>query len=518
MSDERLRSGSSEPVSGDAQRSVDANVSNATTQTRVGVERDRKYLGKAVENGVLKYTSVSALAMFNPAEYGGCNRRWYLRYVDGRKEEKSKARDLGDDVHEQLKHYLRTGEDVLGKEARAGMRFIPTPGSDLLVEEEFEELLGKPFAIAGVPLVGYIDVINPRGEWLDNDGKLQQDPPNTIEVIDWKTTSNLANAKHASELIKTTQMSVYGALVVEGVTGTEWVRLSHGVFGTRKREARKESTRAGLTELAEQRYITERLVGEMKHVAAETDYKKVNPNWEACDAWRGCPHKALCPRVDATRKEQIMSLLSKIKKTNPTPVAAAVEPPPAPPALESSEDKAKRLEAEIAALRAKADALAPITTPITETRVGHNLKVGDTMPSDGAKIVAEPKRGEYIVEKAQPDLAGLAAREAAPSPAPVEEKPKRARRMKIADVSTPAVEVPAADGETTITVRRATVRHSFTVNLGNYQSARAEVELEADVSGADIEKAVGHLGERVKHALTKELEEYMEMASTKEAK
>src|SRR5262245_20336800 len=93
--------------------------------------------GPAVADGKIRYLSVSSITAFDEKSFGGCERRWWYRYIAKVKEPPTKVQKLGTQVHAQIEHYLRTGEDVLGDLARSGARFLPRPGKDLYLEHAF---------------------------------------------------------------------------------------------------------------------------------------------------------------------------------------------------------------------------------------------------------------------------------------------------------------------------------------------------------------------------------------------
>lgn len=153
-------------------------------------------LGPVVLHGVLRYLSVSQLDKFDERVDGGCERRWWFRYVARKPEPERAPAKLGTQIHAQIEHYLKTGQDTLGPLARAGSRFIPRPGSDLLVEYPFGRLwehapagyhgpVVSLLSAGGVPFVGKVDLLHTRGFWLDDEG-VERLEPGVPEIVDWK--------------------------------------------------------------------------------------------------------------------------------------------------------------------------------------------------------------------------------------------------------------------------------------------------------------------------------------------
>jgi CRISPR/Cas system-associated exonuclease Cas4 (RecB family) len=139
-------------------------------------------LGAAVVDGRLSFLSVSQVQ-----EFALCERRWWYAKVKHLAKPRTKALDVGTEAHKQWAHYLSTGQDVLGDVARIAKPLLPAPGPDLLVEQKFcsEDALPviSPVTAAGVPLIGDIDLINPR---------------EGIRVTDHKTSSTSEVRRHPS--------------------------------------------------------------------------------------------------------------------------------------------------------------------------------------------------------------------------------------------------------------------------------------------------------------------------------
>ena len=366
------------------------------SQVVLGVEESRKGdFGSAVANGVLRYVSVSQATTFSEDQEGGCHRKWFFEKVEHRKPPKTIAQDTGTALHGQIETHLKTGADSLGIIVRAGKHFIPEPKEGLLVEHELgDELVLRPLsspekiqlqaspservvrlfdewrkmaaevdaggcdgadvAVASewykqnlsaalvadgtaIPFVGYIDVVNTRGFWIDDDGSTKLMPANGIEVIDWKTSSNIEKwAKSASALVDTVQLAVYAEYISRRFPKTTQVRLSHGYFQTKGRKASKRSVLVPVDVIRERWQSVSRTVRAMADVAKESDASKVEPNYDSCAVFGGCPHRHLCPRspeqilVDLFGGKKAMGLMDKFGPPG-APVASPPASPPSPP-------------------------------------------------------------------------------------------------------------------------------------------------------------------------------------------
>lgn len=268
-----------------------------------------------VVDGEIQALSVSQLSKFNDEEYGGCPRKWWFDKVKGEKEPTTKQQELGTSVHAQKEHYLRTGEDVLGKIASAGKHLLPAPGKDLFIEwgmndkarvgdQKFYPREESKFFAGGIPMIGFIDLINPRGVFVDNTGNLVQDPPGTVEAHDHKTTSKLKYAKTGPELLGTSQMVGYGAFLALKFPTIKFTRLTHLYETTDgKPVAQKSSILVPVAQVLDRWGRTcERVIPAMRQVAKAEKLEDVpkcrnaGEKDSACHSFGryGCSYKTRC--------------------------------------------------------------------------------------------------------------------------------------------------------------------------------------------------------------------------------
>jgi hypothetical protein len=277
-------------------------------------------VGPSVVDGQIRYVSVSQLDRFDERVDGGCARKWYFEYVVRRPKRDSRATRIGSLVHGQIERYLLTGRDGLGPLARAGYAFIPKPGRDLIVERSF----GRPYELlpggqvgpvmsqltaSGVPFIGKADLIHRRGFWLDSVGK--ENPECFPELVDWKTTKRIADvvdpdtgevtrrgwAKTAAQIASGWQAVGYARVALRIFPDAEGVRVGHGYFQTEgRRDADKRSCVLARSEVDERWAAADDLVEHMRSAAGEKEVERIKPNYRACAAYGGCPHRAECPR------------------------------------------------------------------------------------------------------------------------------------------------------------------------------------------------------------------------------
>jgi hypothetical protein len=441
-------------------------LKNLYTQTPVIiVEKKKPTYGKAVVDGKLRYVSASAISAFDPTSDGGCPSRWYFEKVEGRKTPETKSQAVGTEAHGQIEHYLKTGERTLGTVVEPGARFLPVPGSDLLIEETFgdwqqaltlrdavmrgevpEDAPAKVTAtVCNIPVMGAMDLRHRRGEWVDTFGELrrEENPDRTAEIVDWKTTKDIEKwGKRADELHLTVQMPLYAKATTIVWPDVDFVRISHGQFGTARREARKVSALLDRETIAWRFGEIESMVRSMQHAALEPSVSSVEKNTNACGSYGGCPHKSYCDRPMGSIK-QLFQITGNKEKTEMSNglwgdvtgatngaangvQAAAPTAPPAAPVLPQISD-AQRLEiiaAEKARLHAETAPTAPPAgnSPVAKAqakimagtlRLDDSGQVFDKENADNGWVMRQPTTAESIAFE---EMAKIATPPAPPAP------------------------------------------------------------------------------------------------------
>lgn len=279
---------------------------SGATQNKDGTKK-RWIHGRAVQDGKLRFLSVSSLEKGDSSKPTGCLRRWHYQYIGGVKEtEQSDALIRGEKLHGEIAHYLTTGEQVLSSQVLAGMHIIPEPGPDLKVEHDIvpnlpdgrSGIIHAPLRAAGVPIVGAIDLIHARGTNKGTeDIEHIHDPVGTIEVIDWKTCRTMDNAKKGPDLLKTIQMSGYGKYIFEVEPDATFVRLSHGYFPS-KGVPRKTTIRVDRDQINKSWEHANHVASSIVDAAKENNPDLVEANTEACMSYgRECPARSICSAV-----------------------------------------------------------------------------------------------------------------------------------------------------------------------------------------------------------------------------
>lgn len=267
--------------------------------------RATQELGPCVVDGVVRWLGATIMASADPTQTGGCEARFWYTRVAGYPEPETARQGEGKKLHDEIEHYLKTGEMVLGRVALAGRRFIPERGPDLLIEHS----IGDDAQIrtdCGIPIAGHSDLISPRREYITPDGDLAWDPAGTVEVIDWKSTTDFKWAKLSWQLPELVQMTTYGIWAARKFNAP-YVRLSHVVFVTRGRaEARKATVLVARRDLEKRWQRLQGVVRRIVEIARARRVEDVTANLNACDAYRGCPHRGYCAAAQEDSLEDLL--------------------------------------------------------------------------------------------------------------------------------------------------------------------------------------------------------------------
>ncbi len=225
-----------------------------------------------------------------------CHRRWHFSKVLNRPDPAGPAASAGTIVHKGIEDFMESGFlETLTPLQKNMIRFAP-PAKTLGVRMEVPiDTIG--LKVEGIPVIGRIDCINDSGVWYDNEGVEHKMEPNEIEVLDWKTTKSLEYAKTPNQMSNTFQMRMYAKAALELRKVIDRVRVSHG-YGQmqRKPEALKVTKVLTVHEIETFWYANiVPAVRLMKHTARQTDFRKVQPNFEAChDFGKRCPFMDEC--------------------------------------------------------------------------------------------------------------------------------------------------------------------------------------------------------------------------------
>jgi hypothetical protein len=279
-----------------------------------------------------------------------CPRNWAWFYIAKVPKVDTAATAVGSRVHDILEQYAKDGtppdvnkvwqfEDK-GKFYRPGqiaMNMIgpgfPQPGT-AEAEGKFNWNIED-----GLIITGKIDL-----NWYDREG-------HTVFLMDHKTSSNPPKwGKKDEDLIKDTQATVYGAYLCKRYRFADSVKCiwNYGsTAGTKSHSYRATQTftAAALTD----KFYSEILpvVRHMRDLKlAKTDPLALPPNPEACELFRGCPHKERCNLSTTERlgallmgsESMLADLIAKAKEDGQDvskaeesiPTADGINPPESP--------------------------------------------------------------------------------------------------------------------------------------------------------------------------------------------
>lgn len=285
--------------------------------------------GPTVLNGVLQRTSASAITTADPNTYGGCFRKFFYDKVLGLKEPETEPQKLGKKCHKEIEDHLIYDTGALSAIVMAGYQFIPD--RDPLLEIEHNITPQHFYEVAGVPVVGMLDIINPTGRYISPMGEYILE--NLVEVLDWKTTSDISYVK-AGHLLKTLhQMVLYGEYTSRRYNADR-VRLSHVYFQT-KRTKKSEKTTTILTREDSYKHWPkmERVVRTLIDLAPETDINKVPANTSSCTAFKGCFYSDRCPKTQTMIMDMITGNTQKMTQIPPVNYIPPASPLATPPAI-----------------------------------------------------------------------------------------------------------------------------------------------------------------------------------------
>lgn len=257
-------------------------------------------LGPPIANGIVRWVSSTLITSADTSSEGGCLRRVWFERVGGQDRVTTAAMTAGVGMHAEIQEFLETGNrNALGPIALAGYHLIPEPGAGLIVEQPIilggnGVITGVWLRAAGVPVAGHVDLFNFRGQYIDAQGDLRIDPTNTVEVKDWKSTSDLKWAKSADQVAHTIQMNLYASAAFRMWPTLEHARLTHVYFQRNGRPQAKLATKFRERAEVDARWAyAESVVRNVLDVARETNPNKVDANTKACHSYnQPCPHLA----------------------------------------------------------------------------------------------------------------------------------------------------------------------------------------------------------------------------------
>jgi len=310
--------------------------------------------------------SVSEIDTFNL-----CQRKWGFRWIDKIKRQNRFA-ERGTKMHDIAEAYLVLGEqpdtsERYGLLFSKGIKFLPPARLPTLeVERKFEYI-----SESGIWYIGAQDYVWPENEF------------GLVQIGDHKSLTKFKWALNEESLRNNTQAGLYTEVQLARFERTHVMLKWHYYQDTKKPSARTMTT--ALTR--DQAAATVRRMDETAHAIArhrrtlsQGDAKQLPGNVHACEMYRGCSYRDICPLSNEEKMEAIMTqqtirerLLARSGSNGgaaqmgvPAPVngqaappaAVSAAPPPGAPAVTGS----AREVFERAQLRAAAGATPPPVT------------------------------------------------------------------------------------------------------------------------------------------------------------
>ena len=429
-------------------------------------------MAKSVENGVINTLSPSMINKFDSAAPFGCERRWWFRYVKGLPEAQTGNQELGEKLHALLEARIGKRELSMVIPPEDDAYGLYLAGEPMVREIEKRTILSVEasllnFTLDGTKCQGFVDVVTSDG------------------IIDWKTSSDIRRyGKSAADLATDTQMVIY-ALAMHPDLAT--VKLAHGQFQTKGNKrtdfVEVEVTQAHLASHRDKVIVP--LIQKMKSAASEKEVSKLERNPKSCF---NCPHKSYCPGET--------TVMSFFKKLNPAPAVEAAPAPVVQPVLPPDAPKSEP------ALAAKpVEGFSPI-------------------PAPRRQLIAEPAEIAKALDEAEKEIEAAAPSEIQKAVVTEAEAPKRGRGRPPGAKNKPKESAPEMQTGPVEFVtpglpqcRTVTVTKGYTINLGNYNSARIEVS--ASFDGADFDATFAAALAKVEASLEAEAAKYEAVANEK---
>lgn len=289
----------------------------------------------------LPYVSPSQMDTFTD-----CNRKWYFQSVVGIKPPSSASAQLGTAVHAALEAFVLDGKTPdertkSGAIAAAGIPYARhDPTRPLVVELDMAQHPAHRLTLAGVPIAGRIDLIDPHA-----------DP---LLIQDWKTTTDFKWAKTEGELRKNTQAIWYSRFAID-LYGRDKARFRHvTLLTTGKPEVQETGVTLTRSEIASAFDAYTPKVERMIATAPARDASEVAPTLTACMKYGGCFFRERCrsmgdrlrifadpashtpSHVVPAQEDTVnpaLAALAKLKQQKAAADAAPATPTPTPPAL-----------------------------------------------------------------------------------------------------------------------------------------------------------------------------------------
>jgi hypothetical protein len=237
-------------------------------------------------DGKIARLSVSQLSRFDTREKGGCQRKWWYKYIGRIPDPLGPGQQFGIDGHKRFEDYYN-GQPVVWLDCDIpALSELPKPGPDVRPEVALERL-----TCLRIPFQGSMDLV------VGN------------EVYDYKYQSKI-------RVYSEPTAQLWGYLEELRLRNDSSGRLSFShVYISKSAPYRaKKVTQSFEPREVERNWATYgSLIKEMVDVAAEKDVDKVEANKSACYAYGPCPYLGICNRNPVV-EEEFMGFFEDLEK------------------------------------------------------------------------------------------------------------------------------------------------------------------------------------------------------------
>jgi len=226
----------------------------------------------------MKHVSASQITTFRD-----CSRKWYFDKIVKLPRTSTAATELGSLVHEELENWLREGrafsDSLAGHIAQSGVHLLPRD-QPVHIELSLEDHL--PIKDSPVKVVGFIDALYPAMSM----------------ILDHKTSSNRRYTKTERELANNVQLMLYAKAWLDH-SHQERVTVTHVYYGTKGARWSHRVEATVTRDHVEKQWIgIRRTIEEMMHASQAPNAGIVNPNYQSCEKYGGCPYAGECFHAD----------------------------------------------------------------------------------------------------------------------------------------------------------------------------------------------------------------------------
>lgn len=235
--------------------------------------------------------------LFSPTEidtFELCNRKWAWRHLAKIYPPPNKSAQIGLDNHDELESYIKDKEAPQSDILIPALEHFPLPGDNVVAERWI-----------GVEIVV-------EGETFAFHGKIDVTDSNTKvpEFYDLKTTGDFKWAKTTEDLEGDSQSTIYGlAILIEAdadLVKAKWV------YARTNKPYKAYPVEVNLSKQQIFDTLKERILPTARAIKKLLDEKpvakEVEPDFTACGAFGGCPHRERC---DASAKQKFMAIMKQ---------------------------------------------------------------------------------------------------------------------------------------------------------------------------------------------------------------